>query len=332
MIYKVKGDKGHPFRLNKFIEFHKNHDSNCDLTILRHWCEAEDFDTNLKIWTAFIYSACKCAATTMVIVSLLPLKKLTPDLAKTFWEKHEKRLLFSNERKFLKHHTDWFLTILNQIHNKMVEHDSLTDYINCLIVRGSAESTYAAMQKEFSTLAYFGKFAVNLLIDSLYYIVGVRADTSTVSWRKADFATSGMMILIYKDEESIEYDQRGVMLNATQQLLISAFELLRTTIADTAPEASLRTLDIAQSLRNFRKLFKQLRYIGYWLDIQLGELYKMERNYPELADRLWAPFWESRNLLFEPYLLGESTTGNQASWKGVRKDKTKQWYKTGEFK
>lgn len=318
MIYNIPEDTGHPWRLNKFLTYLVT-DPEMNFPLLTEYANQHSLSINDRFWLSFIYSTCYCVATTCFIFERLDITYLTQDQLEQFWIEYKPSLIFQTDKKYVKN-MNWFVPLV-------LDFISLTNKRPAAYFRKyfglTSSEVYNAMYKEFMTWAYFGRFTTFLLIEAIAKLTPLRADASWFDWKNGNTATSGMLHILYLDDEAVEFDAMGTLTISTRHKLVESLPKLKKAIKRVHPKMTTNIVDIESALCGFRKLFKSSRYAGYYLDRVQAEINTMSKNLPE-ATVLWNKLWKYRSLRFDHKMLGEFQ-----GWNGIQKHRNTEWLQRG---
>ena len=84
-------------------------------------------------------------------------------------------------------------------------------------------------------------------------------------------------------------------------------------------------MGVTSDLCSYRKLFKQSRYLGYYVDRQQEELLFLEKSWPEKD--FWEELWQYRRKYVPDEYLGELN-----GWEGIQRERVTAWVDKGEFR
>ena len=315
----IPNDKSKAWRLNKFIDYHVFGDADMNFPLLVRYADEHELTQSQRYWLSFLYSTCYCVATTLVLYEKLDYKTITRAKLEKFWKKHKSKLIFQSDKRYVKN-MNWFVTmVMNFI--------TLTDrkphkYFKQYRCKDKQE-TYNRLYKEIMSWPYYGRFTTFLMIEAIDRLTKTKADSNWFDWKNGNTATSGMMQIFHLDDEAIEFDNSKVLDKKVEAKLDRCLIKLKAKIAEKHPNALCNISDIETSLCGFRKLFKQSRYGGYYIDRVQAEIVTLQANYPK-KQQLWDSLWRYRKEAFPKQYLGELN-----GWSGLRKELNSQWVREG---
>ena len=319
-MYNIPGDTGHPWRLNKFIDYHSLGDADMNFPILIRYADAHKLSVKNRLWMAFLYSTCYCVGTTIFLFEELPLDDtLTPKKVRDFWSIFKAPLIFQTDRRYVKN-MNWFIPLVSDWMKK-VGHNPVR-YFKKLQGR-SPQETYMNLYKEMMNWRYFGRFTTFLFIEAVTKLTPIKADADWFDWKNGNTATSGMLHILYLDEEASDFDIHGYIEPCTLRLLEKRLPQVIKAIQKQYPQVSTNITDLETSLCGFRKLFKGTRYGGYYIDRVQDEIIKLQANLPDY-NYVWEELWGYRLEAFNHQFLGEVK-----GYKGIQKHRCKDWLEKG---
>lgn len=315
--FNIPGDTGHPWRLRKFIDYYAFGDIDANFPLLIRYADNRNLSVNDRFWLSFLYSSCYCVPTTCFLFEKLPLDKVTTQRAEKFWKDFKEPLIFQTDKRYVKN-MNWFVPMVDNWLKTVGKNPS--KFFKAL--EGSTiEQTYNNLYREIKSWRYFGRFTVFLLIEAIHKLTPLKADSAWFDWKKGDTATSGMMHILYLDEEAEYFDSSKKIALDTLKLLDKRLPQVIKAIQKKQPNVNITDLETA--LCGFRKLFKATRYGGYYIDRVQTEIATLQDYMPRYS-YIWEELWKYRLEAFDHKLLGEVQ-----GWKGIRKDLNQQWLEKG---
>lgn len=319
-MYSIPGDNGHPWRLNKFAEYHSMGDFDMNFPILIRYANKHNLSMKNRLWMSFLYSTCYCVGTTVFLFKELPLDDtLTPKKVKDFWSVFKAPLIFQTDRRYVKN-MDWFVPLVSDWMKKAGRNP--VGYFKKLRGKNPHE-TYINLYKEVMNWRYFGRFTTFLFIEAVIKLTPIKANAVWFDWKKGNTATSGALHILYLDEEAEAFDATGYLETNTLCLLEKRLPQITRAIKKQYPQISTNITDLETSLCGFRKLFKGTRYGGYYIDRVQDEIIKLQANLPDY-NCLWEELWVHRLDAFSHQFLGEVQ-----GYKGIQKHRCKEWLERG---
>lgn len=318
-LFEIPGDTGGNWRRKKFITYHVKGDADMNFPILCGYANRRNLSDDDRYWLAFLYSTCYCVPTTILLFNKLHLADVNSAKLGHFWGSYKKDLIFQSDRRYVKN-MDWFLTLVPEFIKKTKRHPAkyYAQY------RGKTEQeTYDNLYKHFMKYRYFGRFTTFLMIEALDKLTDLNSDSAWFDWKNGNTATSGMMHILYLDQEALDFDEKGSLMDDADKILNKALTDLKTDIRAHNKDASIKLVDIETSLCGFRKLFKGSRYGGYYFDRVQVELNNYKIRMPQY-NKTWDLLFHIRKDTCNNQLLGEL-----GGWTGIRHWRLTDWLDKG---
>lgn len=326
-LYHIPGDTGKYWRLDKFVEYQHEVPS-IHYRVLGEYVKNNKLskdDTVMMCW----YMSCTYNEVTCALLhEIFDWKSLTPKSVKSyckkFWESHKALLDFGSSRKYAKS-MDWFPTLMCEF----IKATRLHPY-NWLIslVEENPVETYNRICKELEKFQYVGRFARDLFMESICYLQGYLSieleEPSMLDWERCSNLTSGVLNIVYKDEEANLFDKLGKLPpDVTKDQLTRYLTKIQKRIHMTYPEQDDDINMFVGKICSFRNLFKASRYGGFHHDRELGVLRTYEQTLPQYQ-YVWDELFELRKAMFPERFLGELH-----DWNGIRTERKKLWLQKG---
>jgi DNA repair photolyase len=320
----IPNDTGHPWRLNKFVEYqHKV--PPIHPVIYVEYAKHHKLGVNDCIWLAWLISVTYCEVTTLYMFEKLDWRTLTVEQIETFWKEQKPKLIFGSARKHVKN-ADWFVSLM-------------TDFLTVIgkdpegwlmsLVRDTPVATYKSVMDAIRAIRFTGRFSGDLFLEALIYFskngfIDIKLEEPEVlDWKHCSNLTSGLFNVLYMDKEADQFDETGHIAPEHFPILQKGIHDVQKAIQKRYPEQDATIPLVITKLCSFRNLFKSSRYGGFHHDRELENIIKYEKNYPEEA-ALWKLIYDIRARMFHPSLLGEV-----GGWNGIRKERKKLWVEKG---
>lgn len=320
-LYKIPGDTGGDWRLQKFVEYQHEVPS-IHYRVLGEYIKKYRINKNRAVLMCW-YMSCTYNEVTCVLMNELISPKLLKDKAyvNKFWKQYKSVLDFGSSRKYAKN-MDWIPELLPEF----FKHVQGKPY-NWLKTFPDGKIGYSQIYSEISNLKYVGRFATDLFMESLLYLndyFGTNyVEPEKLDWKNCSNLTSGLLNIFYKDEEANLFDKTH-KLPVEEDLLNGYLSKVKDAIYQTYPEQRDDGINLfIGKICSFRNLFKNARYGGFHHDRELGVLKAYEKALPEYS-YLWRRFYELRREMFPKHLLGELN-----GWNGIRKERKKLFLSQG---
>lgn len=312
-LYNIHGDTGDYWRIEKFLEYCE-HDINDTLAPMNLMLKARGADLSDRIWACLLYSASYCLGTTMFIYDKLDWYDLTKDKVEQFWQQYRPHLIFQSDRRYVKN-MNWFVPIVSDFLDRVQGNPE--GYFAPLL-EGTPYEVYEKMYKEVSKWRYYGRFSVILLLKTMIYVLPRPMDFHTdYDWNNGETTTAGALILKYRDPWAKEFLET----NKITPEMKAYFDDLLVELKGVMDTDNM--LHITSAFCSYFKLYKQTRYIGYYVDRGQDELIKLQKALPK-SSYLWKEIYEARKECIPNQYLGEIN-----GWNGIRKGLFDHFTKTG---
>lgn len=327
-MINIPGDTGGSWRFNKFLDYHRHTDDN-QLSFLGS-AYSKDMTDDEKYWLCFLYSATYCVPTTIILFEMLFRwykgiwdyvgKEQLSNTVNGFWIAFKPKLLFQSDRVYVKN-MDWFPKMLVAF-SQLTSHKP-AEYFKQFI-KDTPQATYDALYKEVGTWQYYGRLSIFLMLEAIRTVLKIDIDSNWLDWSDGATTTSGMMHLMYMDDEAVQFDKDHKISRETKKQFDQHLANIKGYIKDTIPGTPHNIFEVESSLCMFRKLFKQTRYGGYYLDRTQDEIEKYQHDFPN-AQYLWDQLWAYRKNTINNATLGELNNRH-----GIQNSKLTDWVTKGE--
>lgn len=326
-LYNIPGDTGKRWRLNKFVEYQHEVPS-IHYRVLGEYIKLHNMSKDDAVMMCWYMSCTYNEITCMLLHELIDWKSVSPQTLKSyyneFWDTYKSVLDFGSSRMYAKN-MDWFPTLM--IEFTKVTHKKPYKWLVGL-TRENPEDTYHSICKALEKLRFVGRFARDLFMESVMYIQDYLSieivEPSKLDWNKCSNLTSGVLNIVYKDEEANYFDKTGkIPEGITEQQLTSYLMKIQHTIHHVYPEQDDSINMFVGKICSFRNLFKASRYGGFHHDRELGVIKTYEELLPEYQ-HIWDEAYKLRKTMFPERFLGELH-----DWSGIRKERKKLWLKKG---
>lgn len=300
--------KHEAYRINDFIQFH-NESCLAD-TIVKPFAEylkLVGFDNQEMLEEAvLLYSLTYSVPTTIVLLYKLEEFRKNPE---AFWAKYKEKLIFQSDRKYVKMNNSFVGAYLDFKNRKIFDK-----------LRGKATLDLENTVKLIEECYGFGRFSAFLFIETYDAIFNCRFTDNKLDWQNGSTVTSGMFNVLGQDEMANIWDKTHKICIDTDYFDNIANELLKQV------KYGKKLAVLETNLCAYRKLFKGTRYIGYYSDRVLEELYKTIANFPELRNELDILFLAREMVIPAKYL------GEKHDWHGIRKELKKFYVRNGVWR
>ena len=303
---------------NKCVEFCtkavKSGESDPNIRALKFLANKHNLDSKQRAWIALLYSTCYCASTTWFIFNMLPdLSNLKLVALTRFWSEHRDLLIFQSDRKYVKN-MHWFVPIIADYRTKIGKnHEKVLEVIQ----NGRQDELFKMM----TLLKYCGRFTAFIYIDCIQALFDVEVLINPKNWNDWATAGEGLCHAIGKEDWAELHHKTGKYDISAKDELDTAFDKLKSEINK---QAKVTDSELETALCAFRKLFKQSRYYGYYVDRQQEEFLNSRAFFTGQQKKLLQELWKARAACIDNSLLGELN-----GWRGIRKERHKIFVESG---
>ena len=323
-MYHIPGDTGHPFRLNKFLEY-QHYAPAIDPIVNTRYAERHKLSPDDCILLAWYHSVVYCEVTAIWLIQNLDFYNMTPKSLKSFWGTYKDKMIFGSARRYAKS-LDWFVPLISQFRKKTKGKPE--NWLENLCLGSSPQERYHQVSKEISGWKYTGRFSVDLFLEALISfnkagLIPVSFEIPKYDWKNCSNLTSGLMNIMYLDQEADEFDKSGKVL-VSEELLDKRVLQIQNLVKKRYPDQDTDIVSVMNKICSFRNLFKQRRYGGFHHDRELGNLIKYQKTMPE-SEAIWDELFEIRQECFPKNMLGELN-----GWSGIRPERKKLWIQEGK--
>ena len=317
----IPHDEGGKWRYQKLIEYIGNFPDEIG-PLVKDFLKSRNASKSDVIWWVLLYSACYCMGTACILYDGLDYKRLKKSDLEKIWAADKQDLIFQSDRRYIKN-----MNQFNQIVEDFIKrtHRRPAEYLQQFI-KATPEETYDSLYKEVSSWKYYGRFGTILFLYNLNKILGVELDYPEYDWRQGATTTSAIFNARYKDDRAEAFEKDGKLTDKDIIHLNQYLSRIKTDLQNGYPDKNWTVMGVTSDLCSYRKLFKQTRYLGYYVDRQQEELAWLEERWIGMDD-VWDRFWKLRKKHIPNEYLGEIN-----GWSGIQKERCKAWVERGEFR
>lgn len=328
----IPNDTGHPYRLNKFVEYQHEVPSIHYRTLVRYSqdCCNSCSDTVMLAWLV----SCTYSEITAAVLFDDLFRHILDEWPRdsdveAYWARYKDSLIFGNGRHYVKN-MDQFPDLIRYF-GRLTRNGPLTWLIN--LCDGTPEENYKRIAKQIGQIKHVGRFATDLFMEAIVHAcnqdllpeyVQIREPSDAIDWKRGGNLTSGVFNIFYQDRDADIFDKEKTLSDIDIPWLNNKLDVIAHKIHKTYPDQDYNIQSFVGKICSFRNLFKGRRYAGYHHDRQLEHLKKYACYRPDHR-KLWDYFYFIRQDMFDPKWLGEI-----GGWAGIRKERTKLWLKEGK--
>lgn len=318
----IPNDPGGNWRRKKLVEYIGAFPDEIG-PLMKEFFKKNHYGKDYQVWWVLLYSACYCMGSACVMSENLDFRIVDQKGLETYWTKNKPKLIFQSDRRYIKN-----MNQFTEIAWEFIQRSGREpwNYIKRFI-RDNPEDTYDALYKEVSSWKYYGRFGTVLFLYNLNKLVEVPLDSREYDWKNGSTTTAALFNANYRDDQADIFEKKSVLHPDESAWLDKQLRGLIKVLKKRYPEKNWTLMGVTSDLCSYRKLFKQTRYLGYYVDRQQEELATLQANYPEYYESLWKSFWQWRKRFIPQEYLGEV-----GGWFGVQKLLCKAWVQRGEFR
>ena len=296
------------YRIDDFVEFH-NESCLADTIVepMVKFLELSGMNSQeLKEEAVLIYSLTYSVPTTIVILCKLNELNTNPT---EFWQKYRSKLLFQSDRKYVKMNNRFINGYFDFKKSGIFE-----------LLRNKEIIDLAKTVKLIEQCYSFGRFSAFLFLETYGAMFNREFVNNQLDWIDGATVTSGLLNVLGKDKEANIWDK-------THQLDFNPliFDKFANYLLDKMSIGKKLAI-LETNLCAYRKLFKGTRYIGYYSDRVLEELYYTIEQFPEHKKELEILFVAREMIIPDKYL------GEKHGWTGIRTELKKHYLKTCDWR
>ena len=290
-------------RIQDFINFH-NKSCIADTIVeqLKEYCNLMNYNDKNRETVVLLYSLTYSIPSTIIIMNKMQDLLNNPN---KFWEENKQKLIFQSDRKYVK------------INNAFIKSFLEFDKNIFLKLKGKNNIDVKKTVEEIEKNYFFSRFSAFLFLETYCCMFNKETYNNHLDWQNGATVTSGMFNVLGYDNYADLWDKEHKIKIDIDYFDKVANELLKRV------QNGKNLFVLETNLCAYRKLFKGTRYLGYYTDRILEELYKTIKNYPEHKSEL--------NYLFlsREYTIPKKYLGEKNNWIGIRKELKKYYLKNG---
>ncbi|HPI20678.1 MAG TPA: hypothetical protein PKY56_09935 [Candidatus Kapabacteria bacterium] len=273
------------------------------------------------IWYAFLYSVTHNVFSAFAILYEFPdYSTINYDKFDRFWKSEKQNLEFTSDRRRVKS-MDYPLACIKSYKSIMGKDQEET--LNEYIVE-DANQSYLNLMKFCSQFFYFGRYSIDLYLGKTTSLLGLNIDGELIDFRSAESIRNGMLYALKMDDYVTLHHKKPIRQLTSEDYRFLDSKLLQLTGELNKEMGKKYTIwDVGSTLCPYKKLFWGDRYVGYYIDRQLGELRRAE---DKLKNIPFFPFWDIRKSKMNKEYLGELQ-----GWDDIRKPLQKKFMETGQL-
>lgn len=324
-LYHIPGDTGGDWRLNKFVEYQHEVPS-IHYRVLGEYIKRYVPDFDDAVMMCWYMSSTYNEVTCILLQEVFDWHKLTPgtvtEYCQEFWDVYKPLLEFGSSRKYAKN-MDWF----PQLMEDFIRLTKRKPFKWLSQQQGSSPvDSYHRLVSAVMHIPHVGRFAADLFLESVMYLKDFFGlsykEPSKLDWKHCSNLTSGLLNIMYLDQEANDFDKTG-KISVPEDDLRKELKTLQCAIQEKYPDQENDINLFIGKICSFRNLFKGTRYGGFHHDRELGWIKLYQKRFPA-HKFLWKRLYKLRKQMFPTRFLGEL-----CGWEGIRKERKKLWLTEG---
>lgn len=246
-----------------------------------------DFNDRIKLcfWFSLTYSA----PTAMYIHMCDCISKIDDN----WWQENKYKLTFGPDRMRVKSN-DMFIPAVQAWKEKVKKYSDLR-YIFVKSVDPHASYNFAC--DELSTIPYMGPFALGLMLEGVRFLTGLPLEQKYINWKESQSSRRGLfyvMNVAVPETSTSDYLARVL------------FKELYEHMSKVCPKQYLDIAKIESTLCIYKNYLRGHRWLGYYIERERQELFKMRENYKEYEETIWNWYLHFRRNQYSHKYLKES--------------------------
>lgn len=325
-LYNIPGDDGKFWRMDKLIEYKQIADY-ADIPVLAEYskCLKNEDEAVLLAW---FFSLTYSEPGAFWLLDNFDYYNINKPGLIDFWKIYKENLPFCSSRQYCKN-MDWFIPLMDKF-MAATKRRPYKWFINLYNEQDTPEEKYKKIFFAINNWKYMGRFSSELFmlaveaISENIDIPKIYVNSPPFSWKKGSNVTSGMLNLLYLDEEANAFDKTGKLDEDLEPILNKGVKTLYKRCNQKGLEIKDYTTIIPR-ICSFRNVFKGNRYVGFHQDRQLEGIISISKLGDTDLNSVNL-LYDIRKRLYPKYLLGELN-----DWSGIRKERKKLFLSTGEL-
>jgi len=312
--------------MDKLIEYKQIADY-ADLPVLAEYAKRLHTKDEV-ILIAWFFSLTYSEPSTFWLLDNLDYYRINKQGLNQLWDRYKIRLPFCSSRQYCKN-MNWFVPLMSKFMSVTKRHPYKW-FKSLYNDQDTPNEKYSKVYSEICRWKYMGRFSSELFmlaIEAMSEVTGIpkiSPSNPPFSWKTGSNVTSGMLNLLYLDEEADAFDRTARLDPSSYALLDKGVQTLYARCKHQGLEIKDYT-SILPRVCSFRNLFKGNRYVGFHQDRQLEGMYQISALKDTNLDCIQT-LYDIRRSLYPEYLLGELN-----DWTGIRRDRKKLFLTTGRL-
>lgn len=318
---QIPNDLGGNWRRNKLVQYIGEFPDEIG-PLIRRFFREHKYDKDQQVWWVLLYSACYCMGSACILSESLNFQIITKKQLEKFWAENKQKLIFQSDRRYIKNMDQFTIIAWEFIEHS---HRHPWQYMEQFF-KDTPEETYKALYREVSSWKYYGRFGTILFLYNLNKLLRVPLDSQEYDWKSGSTTTAALFNADYQDDRADEFEKTPKLTAEEQIWLDAQLHKIISVLKKRYPERNWTVMGVTSDMCSYRKLYKQSRYLGFYVDRQQDELRILEALNPEFSG-LVKNFWGWRKKYLPEQYLGELQ-----GWDGVQKWRNKSWVTKGVFR
>lgn len=275
-----------------------------------------------RYWIAFLYGTNYCVPTTFYIYNEFPdYENVNINRLQRWWTNNKDKTFFQTDRARVRNYEGVFVKCFESYRDLVGESQVKT--FNEFKSSTNLKERYKEMYKFTDKIYYFGRFSLFNYLETIHELTDLKMNPDELNFKQAESSRNGMCYVCDK-QEFLTLHHKKSKEKIDYLHLQHKLKLIMTELEYENPEIEINHWNVETCLCAYKKLFWNTRYLGYYIDRQMFEIYKLQNNVKKGVE--WKILWDFRKEFFKKYFLGE-----YCGWSGIRKKNMNNVTKFGKL-
>ncbi len=271
--------------------------------MLRYVCERFELNTEQRFWLAFLYATCYCGATVFYIYNEFPdFENVDEGRLELWWKENRTKLYFQTDKRWIRSRNQWcdvFRSYKKKV-GGLTQEQFFNTFRSPLKGTAGLHHTYEIAWENTKDLYQFGRFALFLYLEAVHVVTGFPMKPRSMDLEDAESCRNGLTCAIERPDLNTHATGR-LLKKSEQSYLQQRFEELVSEME--AADVRNNVWNIETTLCAYKKYHLGKRHVGYYLDRQHDEIYKMKEAVTAGVD--WNVLWQYRSETYAHQYLKE---------------------------
>lgn len=268
-------------------------------SMLRYVCDRFELNVEQRYWLAWLYATCYCGPTVFYIYNEFPdFENVDEGRLERWWRGNKQRLVFQTDRRWVHSRNQW----VDMFRSYRSTIGPLRQEQRFGLLRSKDRGlNYRNCWDAFGRMYQFGRFAMFLYLEAVHVVTGFPMEPQTMNLAEADSCRNGLALAIGRPDLNT-HGTKARLTAGQHALLQRRFDSMVEEMRAADPRNGV--WNIETTLCAYKKYRYGKRYVGYYLDRQMGEIEAMQRRVPSGVD--WDVLWAYRRESFDRCWLKEA--------------------------